>query len=224
MENILTGINRNEVLKYLGYKGGGVDPETENAVKEAGKMIIENVVPRFIYSVFDIGSDGVSLEGTLFKPLGNDIKNMLEGCEKCVLMAATLGAGFEAMLRRAQVTDMAKAVILDSCASSAIENVCDNIQEIIRKKFEEEGLYITDRFSPGYGDMPLSQQRDFINVLDAQRKIGLSVTGGGMLVPTKSVTALIGVSKTPKEMRKRGCEYCSNFDNCQYRKEGTICG
>ena len=76
MENILTGINRNEVLKYLGYKGGGVDPETENAVKEAGKMIIENVVPRFIYSVFDIGSDGVSLEGTLFKPLGNDIKGV----------------------------------------------------------------------------------------------------------------------------------------------------
>lgn len=74
-------------------------------------------------------------------------------------MAATLGADVEQLLMHVQVSDMARALILDSCASAAVENLCDNLEADLRTQVEAEGCYLTDRFSPGYGDLPLPSRR-----------------------------------------------------------------
>ena len=84
--------------------------------------------------------------------------------------------------------------------------------------------HLTDRFSPGYGDFPFSQQRDFFDVLDITRRIGVSLTESGLMLPQKSVTALIGVSDRPQAHRHRGCASCILFEDCGFRKEGTHCG
>ena len=60
--------------------------------------------------------------------------------------------------------------------------------------------------------------------LDAQRRLGLTVTDSLLLNPVKSVTAVIGLSPTPQPARIRGCGYCNFRENCQFRKEGTTCG
>ncbi|MEA5084415.1 MAG: methionine synthase [Lachnospiraceae bacterium] len=224
MEKILRDINKNEVLKYLGYKGGKIDESTFTMINDAMEKVLETAVPRYTYKVLDIEkTDGIILKGTMFVPQGEDIAELLSSCEKCVMMAATLGVEFEIMLRKAQITDMAKAVTLDSCGSSAIENICNNVEKIIEDKWGKEGWFLTDRFSPGYGDMPIEQQRDFCMVLETPKKIGINVNAGGMLVPSKSVTAIIGLSKTQQAKRKKGCEYCNNFMNCQFRKEDRTC-
>ena len=224
MEKILTDINKNEVLKYLGYKGGEIDETTVAMISDTIESILKMAVPRYTYKVLDIEkTNGIVLKGTMFTPKGKDIAELLSNCHKCVMIAATLGVEFETMLRKEQVKDMAKAVILDSCGSSAIENICNNVEKIIEDKREKEGWFLTDRFSPGYGDMPIEQQRDFCMVLETAKKIGVNVNAGGMLVPSKSVTAIIGLSKTKQAKRKKGCEYCNNFMNCQFRKEDKTC-
>ena len=83
---------------------------------------------------------------------------------------------------------------------------------------------MTFRFSPGYGDYPIELQKDFLRILDAQRKIGLTVNDNFMLVPTKSVTAVLGLSKNPIEQKKRGCAVCNMRDKCKYRRNGEHCG
>ena len=85
------------------------------------------------------------------------------------------------------------------------------------------GLHRTDRFSPGYGDLPLELQAPLCAALDAQRRIGLTVTPSFLLNPTKSVTAVIGLAAVPQKKRIRGCAYCSMRQTCSLRKRGTTC-
>ena len=221
MEARLTGINENEVLLYLGHKQGPVPPEVKADIARCADTLLHTARPRITYRQFRLLPDG-ALEGTDFRPQGQDIKDLLRDCDTVILFGATLGTEVEQLLRRAQVRNMADAVILDCCGSSAIENVCDNFCGDLAAEFAPR--HLTDRFSPGYGDLPFAQQPDFCRILDLSRRIGVSLSPGGLMIPQKSVTALLGISDKPQKLRFRGCAYCNMFENCTYRKEGKTCG
>ena len=220
MEPRLTDINENEALLYLGYKGGGIPPEILAGLRRCKQIILDTARPRAVWREFPLRPDG-TLAGIDFQPAGSDVRELLRESHHVILFGATLGAEVELLLRRAQIRDMADAVMLDCCASAAIENVCDNLCADLQA---ELGGYLTDRFSPGYGDLPFTQQREFCAVLDLQRRIGVSLSPGGLMIPQKSVTALMGLSDTPQTRRFRGCAYCRQFETCTYRKEGNACG
>lgn len=221
MQPRLTGINRNEALVYLGYKGGEITPDILADILRCETLLLETARPRIVWKQFHILPDG-SLDGTDFRPDGRDVQKLLKDCRQVILFGATLGLETEALLRRAQVRNMADAVILDACASAAIENLCDNLCEDIAAALAP--LHLTDRFSPGYGDLPFSQQADFCRVLDLSRRIGVTLSPGGLMIPQKSVTALMGVADKPQPKRFRGCAYCNIFKTCTYRKDGQTCG
>lgn len=221
MQPRLTGINRNEILLYLGYKGGEIPYDMMEDILRCEGLLLDIARPRVVWRQFDILSDG-SLSDTEFRPEGNDVCNLLKDCSQVILMAATLGAEVESLLRRTQIRNMADALILDACASAAIENVCDNLCEDIASSIAP--LYLTDRFSPGYGDFPFTQQPDLCRILDLPRRIGVTLSPGGLMNPQKSVTALIGVADKPQKVRFRGCAYCCMFKTCTYRKDGLTCG
>ena len=136
-----------------------------------------------------------------------------------MLLAATLGAGSERMLLKAQAKSGAEAVLLDAVLSAAIEAVCDAQEAALRDSLAAHGLYLTDRFSPGYGDMPLAQTREICAVLAADKTIGLTVSQSGIMIPRKSVTAIMGVSRAPVSRRPSGCAACSMRGRCALSKE-----
>ena len=137
-------------------------------------------------------------------------------------MCATLGSEVDALIRRTQVTDMAKTLWLDAAASAAIEQVCDEVQLDIAQRLERS---LTTRFSCGYGDLPLSAQPHFLSCLDAGRKIGLHLSPSGMLVPIKSVTAVIGIlPEGAAASHSDSCSICNLRENCQLRRKGVFCG
>ena len=215
-------LNRNEALLYLGYRSGDVPPSVEEALEQGEKELLSTIRPRAVYRFLPL-ADG-QLVGCSFQPEGRDITALLSDCHQTILMAATLGTGVDTLLLRAEAQDMARAVILDALASVAAEAVCDDLEDYLRKELDGRGLHLTDRFSPGYGDMPLSQQYSLCGALDTQRRIGLTVSKSGFLLPRKSVTALMGVSQRPQVRRVRGCQHCALFRNCSYRKDGKNCG
>ena len=221
MEARLTGIDRQETLKYLGYSGGPIPDSVLEQLENSEQEILRCAVPRVLWRLFGLGEDG-SLSGTGFTPEGEDIRAFLKDCDQVILMAATLGMETENLLRRTQARDMALALILDATASAAIENVCDNFCADLADAFAPR--YLTDRFSPGYGDLPVAQQRELFQLLDVSRRIGISLSESGLMVPQKSVTALIGVSVRPQAKRSRSCEACSMFADCAFRKGGKSCG
>lgn len=221
MQPRLTGIHENEALLYLGYRGGTLPPDIHETIAHCEALLLETARPRLVWRQFDLLPDG-TFNHTDFRPEGNDVQELLHDCRRVVLFAATLGVEVEALLHRTQVRDMAEAVVLDCCASSAIENVCDNFCEDLQA--EVAPYYLTDRFSPGYGDLPFSQQSEVCRILDISRRIGVNLSPSGLMIPQKSVTALIGIADTPQKKRFRGCAYCNLFETCTLRKENRTCG
>lgn len=113
-------------------------------------------------------------------------------------MAATLGSKVDRKILYYEKVNMTKAVILDACATTSIEEYCDFIENEIKKEVVEDELNINWRYSPGYGDLDISIQRNLLKSLDAERTMGLTVSSHNILIPRKSVTAIIGI--IPKEI------------------------
>ena len=207
-----------EALHYLGWRGTPLDEQVLGQMKETIALAKAHVQPLVTMRCFGIEGSG-ALRGTSFIPKGGAVRQMLAPCSEAILVAATLGAQSERLLLRVQAQDSVRALLMDAVLSAAIEAVLDEQEATLRKETEEKGLYLTDRFSPGYGDMPLSQTKDIVNVLDAQRKIGLTVASSGVMIPRKSVTAIMGVSRTPVKRRPRGCAGCEAREHCALRRE-----
>ena len=68
---------------------------------------------------------------------------------------------------------------------ACIEQVCDRAEDEIAQLAAREKRGINSRSSPGYGDLPLSVQPKLLAVLDAERRLGLTVTGSDLLIPAK---------------------------------------
>jgi len=154
---------------------------------------------------------------------GEDIHTLLRDCEQVVLLAVTLGEGVDTLIRRAGITSPTEALLLDACASAACEAACDRLQTMLEGQLCKEGLYPTDRFSPGYGDLPLTVQTPLLTLLDAQRRCGILLSPTLIMTPRKSVTALFGLADKPQGKRARGCGFCSMKTNCSFRKAGITC-
>ena len=122
---------------------------------------------------------------------------------------------------QAQARDMARAVILDACGSALVEACCDGLEREIASRYP--GRYLTDRFSPGYGDLPLETQDAICTALDAERRLGVQVRSSHLMNPSKSVTAVIGLADAPQPARVRGCAYCSLAGSCSIREGGKSC-
>ena len=214
-----TTLNMNEILKYLGFRGQELTEEIAAQIRRCTDEVLAAATPRLTYRHAPL-EDGAVL-GVTFA--GNDIPRMLDPCEEVVLFGATLGPGVERLMMRYEVVNAADSVIMDACASTAIENICNNFESDMRRTVEAEGRYLTDRFSPGYGDLPISEQPKFFALLDMTRRIGVSLTPTTIMVPRKSVTAIMGIARTPQPHRPPDCEHCLMFRTCPFRKAGRRC-
>ncbi len=154
---------------------------------------------------------------------GSDIQRHLAGCGSAIMLAVTLGPEADRCIRRAGVGDIAAGVATDALASALAEQAADAAEAALRQLAAAEGLYLTGRFSPGYGDWPITVQPLLAAALDTQRRIGLCVTQTDLLLPRKSVTALLGVSDHPVRGHLAGCGHCALRGRCDYRKRGKTC-
>lgn len=217
----LDHVNLSEALRYLGYGSNEPDQNMKGLLSLCEKELLESVHPNYVFKVFDL-EEGYRLVNCDFQLKGKDIKKHLSGCEKAILMCVTLSADVDRLIRRKQIGDMAQATIIDSMASALVEQACDRVEEIIKE--ELQGYRFTWRYGLGYGDFPLEGQKQFLNVLDAAKKVGVCVSDSFMLTPTKSVTCIIGAGKEEVREGKRSCEFCNLKDRCQFQKRGERCG
>ena len=216
------GPNIDEALRYLGVRGEAPE-ELRARTERVAAELAEAMPPRFVYRAFPLSHtpEGVALEGGGVTLTGRLAAKMLRGSDTAVLLAVTLGIEFERRLRALECRDMGEAVILDACASAWVESGCDAAEREIAARFP--GRYLTDRFSPGYGDLPLTLQGGVLAALNAEKRLGIHLGDGYLMTPSKSVTAILGVADTPQPARVRGCAYCALQKTCEYRKGGTRC-
>ena len=210
----LEKLNRNEAVRYLGGAGIRLNYRMDVLMDECEKAVLEKASPKYLYVEKDLPCSQIMG--------GKDIESHLNGCEKAIVMCATVGSGVDKLIRISQISDMARAVVMDSLASVAVEQVCNAFDKIIAGKYSDYNM--TFRFSPGYGDYPIELQKIILQMLDAPKKIGLCTNDNFLLTPTKSVTAVLGLSKNPIERKKRGCAICNMRETCKFRRKGLHCG
>lgn len=212
-------LDRAEILMFLNTPE--LDDNLSAMLDACTEKLCAAAQPRTIYRVLPVEhtAEGVTLGGLPLQ--GQDIALHLTGCKEAVLLAVTLSAPVDALIRRASVTDMTQAVMYDAIAGAAVERVCNDLEAEIRAKYPYP--YYTARFSAGYGDFPITQQGALVRLLDATRKIGLTVTPAQTLVPMKSVTAVIGMSHQPVKDARRFC--CGNScEECPYNETCPMAG
>ncbi|PWM78569.1 MAG: Vitamin B12 dependent methionine synthase activation subunit [Phascolarctobacterium sp.] len=205
--------DRKEAVRYMGGRAGD---ERAGVLADLAYLKLRNEVQaRSVYRVLDCRTDanGVLLGGEYFKSA--KLAAHIKGCTRAVLLAATLGPKVDIALRRMAVANIAEGAAGQAVCAALIESYCDETEEKISAEYG--GLHFKLRFSPGYADWSLADQQRLLAMLDAPKRIGLTVTAGGMLAPVKSVTAVIGITETC-EKQQSSCETCENNANCVYKK------
>lgn len=193
------GIDRKEVYRYMGYtmkQIGETEEHIAKMIEDVIRQTEEIITPKACYSRFPVEVKG---DGRILLPYGevvsHDLTRNLHDCQEIFLFAATIGADFDRLLRRTRVESMAKAAILQAAGAAAVESLCDCLNDELKKKVEAEGNRTHPRYSPGYGDYILENQRGIFSVLQPPRYIGLSLMDTLIMAPEKSVTAVIGIEK-----------------------------
>lgn len=219
----LTDLNENEILKYLGYRGQEIDDALHSQIRSCIAEVMRASVPRIVWKRLPVEASGGRRHVEGLTLAGNDMAHLLENCQEAVLLGATIGAMVERLLMRYEVKSMSDALIMDACASTAVENVCNNFEQDLRTKIEEQGMFLSDRYSPGYGDLPFSENPDFCLMLNAEKRIGVTQSPTHLMIPRKSVMAIMGISDHPLKLRGKGCENCPMFRHCRFREKGVTC-
>ncbi len=207
-----------EAIRYLGYGRQAIDEPTLMLIQESMKELDEIAEVKFVYRIFELSYPGVEI--VKIKKLNIQsralVKN-LKKCKSCIMFGITLGATVDRTLQKYEKTHIAKAVVFQACAAAYLEDACNQLQSKWAKELKEKGQYLRPRFSPGYGDFSITYQREILEMLEAPKKIGLTLTNSCMMTPTKSVTAIIGISDTDEGCHESGCERCEKID-CLYRR------
>lgn len=209
-------IDRATALRYMGAAGWEPDAASAALLDRAEERLLQTATPRAVWRILPRAA--VSLENR-----GRDLARHLQSCDRILLMAATLGSEVDTLLRRMELTDIALAATADAMASVLLEQVCDALEEELRAQLRAEGLYLTGRFAPGYGDCPLELNEEISLAVDSVRGCGLAVTAEHLLVPRKSTTALLGIADHPVTGAMAGCGTCHLRETCAFRKKGTTC-
>ena len=207
-----------EAVRYLGYGKHAVDDQTLALIRDSFEDLERVAKRRIVYRIFELkvsDEEHLNIEG-LEITSRNLAKNM-KGCTQVVMLGATLGVEVDMLMKRYSLTEMSRTVVLQACAAAMLEEYCDECQKKIAAELEEEHLYLRPRFSPGYGDFDICYQEPIVRMLNCAKTIGLTLTDSFMMTPTKSVTAVIGISTQKERCPISGCEVCTKKD-CEYRR------
>ena len=149
-----------EAVRYLGYGRNAADEKTLALIEDAFAKLERTISPKSVWRIFNLEQteEGKNIIGNM-EIESNGLSRNLKGCVKAVLFGATLGAGTDRLIARVSLSDMAEAVVFQSCAAVLLEEYCDERQLAIGVELEREGLYLRPRFSPGYGDFVFLHKR-----------------------------------------------------------------
>ena len=207
--------NKKEALRY--FRAQSDDKSAETLIDAAYQKLKNELQPRYTVKRFGCRADAASVlldNGTVFR--SKALARYVGDATELFLFGATLGSRVDIALRRMALTSVAEAGAGQAVAAALIETYCDDCCAELQKQLPE-GKKLKWRFSPGYGDWALEEQKILFPVLDCSHTIGLTLTESCMMAPVKSVTAVMAITEDAiRENHK--CRYCNKTD-CEFRQK-----
>lgn len=211
-------LDRSEILRYLGAPN--TDKTLGPFIDRGEREVLRAANPKHTYQRIPLAVDAetglVNLAGV--GVTSYDLAAHLRGCKEGYLFACTLGPGIDALVKRYTFTNSAMLPVVQAVSAAYIEHCANEAQRQLEELATRQGLFLRPRYSPGYGDFSLECQRLFFNVLQIPQRLGVSLTESLLMVPSKSITAVIGLSDDPSLCHVNRCMTCTAV-NCPFRKE-----
>ena len=211
-------VDRAEVLRYL--RMGRVRPD---AVLEARLAAVEREVlaavrPTAYWQLVPVAGCAGSYRVGSLELTSRSLWETLAGCRHAFLFCATLGAGVDRLLRTCGHRSAADLVMVQAVSTALVETYCDDCAAKMLQEPAVIGETLRMRFSPGYGDLPLETQKPLLTALDSARRAGITLSDTFLMMPSKSVSAIIGVGPADGRPAKHDCRLCAKTD-CAFRVE-----
>ncbi len=184
--------DKSEILKYA-----GANNKSEELAELLSECIFESknsFIGKLCWSEFDVTLENDLIDFGFTAVRSRALSKNLNGCNKVVIFAATVGSEIDRLINKFSKISPVKALIFNAIGCERIETVCDLFCEEIKVLYRN-AYDIHPRFSPGYGDLELNFQKTIFSLIDCPKKIGLTLTDSLLMSPSKSVTAIIGLSK-----------------------------
>lgn len=206
-------VNYNEVIRYSGAK----------AVDENLKIIIESCVSEcekekavqfavcFTDAPITIRDDETDF--SVFRLKSKNLAAALNGANSALVFACTIGVGIDRLIKKYSEINPLRALIFQALGAERVETFTDLFIDDYERT---RGVFLSPRFSAGYGDLPLCTQKDIFGLLNPQKHLGLTLNDSLLMSPSKSITAFAGISGTRKNST-HNCENCDKND-CGYRR------
>lgn len=206
--------NKREIMRYARIRDAADDYQEliDACIAESERVLSY----RICYTILPVSQENEQITFGSITTSSNTIKKAIRGAQQVLLFAAAVGAPFDRLLHRYSVTEPSKALILQAIGAERVESLCDAFCKKISNELCEDEKHLTPRVSPGYGDISLSMQRDIFAILDCPRKIGLTLDESLLMSPSKSVTAICGVTDDAVCVQEK-CPDCDKTD-CDYRQ------
>ncbi|MCR4617378.1 MAG: hypothetical protein K5669_04220 [Lachnospiraceae bacterium] len=203
-------VKRGEILRYAGYpaaalraKGQGKDDESAlevptdeelaNRLEEVIKLTDGELTYRISYVCAKIDRDEEGFPILPFEQHSENLKMNLNNCRGVIIVAATIGAGIDRLIRRYERTQAATGLLLQGIGAERVESLVDMFNDEVNKTAADLGLKAHPRYSPGYGDLPITVQPHLLKLVDAEKRLGITLNASYLMSPSKSVTAIIGI-------------------------------
>lgn len=224
MKQLNPNIPKPEVKRQLGYQEQTKsNPQIEDLITEAITEAQTIIKPRGNYlrlENINITKDKVKLGTNQLTFKSQDVADLLANQDQVVILAVTIGSALEEKVEQLFASDqLTKATILDAVGSVAVEEAANKLQEKIEVEAEKIGLpSVTMRYSPGYGDLALNVQPQLLKLVQGQ-ELGIAVNDSFLLIPQKSITALLGLGRSESQVQPQ-CDFdCANcdYDTCIYK-------
>ena len=201
-------VDKNEILRYA---GAGKDfCKLDSLIDECIDEISDKLVYRVCYCEMPIEK--------FIKHNSEDLKKNLRDCTSAVLFCATIGIETDRLIARYKSVSPLKSLLFQAIGTERIESLCNLFNNEIKKEMKLIKKSTRPRFSAGYGDFLIEAQKDIFKILEPARKIGVTLNESLLMSPSKSVSAIIGISDIECCDDEKACEKCSKLD-CEYRRK-----
>jgi hypothetical protein len=209
-------IDRKRVCHYLGY-GADCTPPARilSLIDEHAEHAHHLIEPSYSYVIRDIewvqGSITFVEDSIIFK--SQVIARLLEQCYKVAVFLVTIGKHLEETASRLTKDGLIlQASVLDAIGSDAAERAADFVQGRIGEMASAHGLHISQRFSPGYCDWNIGQQRMLFWAMNGDT-VGIRLTGESLMIPQKSISGIIGIGLSNSNVEHYNpCKTCNKRD------------
>lgn len=186
-------INVKEILRYAGI--GELTLQTQKILDECLNEIKEKLTYKICWDQFPVIIKDNIIDMGFAKVKSEDLSENLKECDSIILFAACIGLEVDRLISKYAILSPAKSVIFQAIGAERVESLCCLFNKEIKEQINLEKRDARPRFSPGYGDLPLEFQKEVFKVLDCQRQIGVTLNESLLMSPSKSVTAIIGITR-----------------------------